>query len=142
MIDSKTAPYAAFVLRIALGAMFVAHALLKYAVFTLPGTARFFESLGLPGPLAYATFFAELVGGALILAGFGTRYVAAVLVPVLLGALWAHAGNGWLFTSPNGGWEYPAFLAAAAIVQALLGDGKFALGSLFSTTTQTKGHYA
>ena len=142
MIDSKTAPYAAFVLRIALGAMFVAHALLKYAVFTLPGTARFFESLGLPGPLAYATFFAELVGGALILAGFGTRYVAAVLVPVLLGALWAHAGNGWLFTSPNGGWEYPAFLAAAAIVQTLLGDGKFALGSLFSTTTQTKGHYA
>ena len=142
MIDSKTAPYAAFVLRIALGAMFVAHALLKYAVFTLPGTARFFESLGLPGPLAYATFFAELVGGALILAGFGTRYVAAVLVPVLLGALWAHAGNGWLFTSPNGGWEYPAFLAAAAIVQALLGDGKFALGSLFSTTIQTKGHYA
>ena len=142
MIDQKTAPYAAFVLRASLGMMFIAHALLKYAVFTLPGTAKFFESLGLPGPLAYATFFAELIGGALILAGVGTRYVAAALVPVLLGALWAHAGNGWLFTSPNGGWEYPAFLAAAAIVQALLGDGKFALGSLFPSTAQTKGHCA
>ena len=130
MIDNRTAPYAAFVLRAALGVMFIAHALLKYSVFTLPGTAKFFESLGLPGPLAYATFAAELVGGALILAGLGTRWVALVLVPVLLGATWAHAGNGWLFTAQNGGWEYPAFLAAAAIVQALLGDGRFAVSSL------------
>ena len=132
MIDNRTAPYAAFVLRAALGVMFIAHALLKYSVFTLPGTAKFFESLGLPGPLAYATFAAELIGGALILAGLGTRWVAAALVPVLLGATWAHAGNGWLFTAQNGGWEYPAFLAAAALVQALLGDGRFALASLFS----------
>ena len=135
MIDNRTSPYAAFVLRLALGTMFIAHAILKYAVFTLPGTAKFFESLGLPGPLAYATFFAELVGGALILAGVGTRWVAAALVPVLLGALWAHAGNGWLFTAPKGGWEYPAFLAAAAVVQALLGDGKFALGNVFAQRT-------
>ena len=127
MIDNRTAPYAAFVLRLALGSMFIAHALLKYAVFTLPGTAKFFESLGLPGPLAYATFFAELIGGALILAGVGTRWVAAALVPVLLGALWAHAGNGWLFNATGGGWEYPAFLSVAAIVQYLIGDGAFAL---------------
>ena len=130
MIDSRTAPYAAFVLRVSLGAMFVAHALLKYAVFSLPGTARFFESLGLPGPLAYLTFWAELLGGAALLLGVASRWVAAALVPILLGALWAHAGNGWLFTAPNGGWEYPAFLAAAACVQALLGDGKFALANI------------
>ena len=130
MIDNRTAPYAAFVLRASLGVMFIAHALLKYSVFTLPGTAKFFESLGLPGPLAYATFAAELIGGALILAGLGTRWVSLALVPVLLGATWAHAGNGWLFTSPNGGWEYPAFLAVAAIIQALLGDGKFAVSGM------------
>jgi putative oxidoreductase len=131
MIDVRTAPYAAFVLRVALGVMFIAHALLKYAVFTLPGTVKFFESIGLPGPLAYFTFWAELIGGALILAGVYSRYVAAALVPVLLGATWAHAGNGWLFTAPNGGWEYPAFLTLAAIAQALLGDGRYALGNLF-----------
>ena len=130
MIDNRTAPYAAFVLRAALGVMFIAHALLKYSVFTLPGTAKFFESLGLPGPLAYLTFAAELIGGALILAGLGTRWVALALVPVLLGATWVHAGNGWLFTAPNGGWEYPAFLAVAAAVQAMLGDGKYALANL------------
>lgn len=141
MIDHRTAPYAALVLRVSLGVMFIAHALLKYYVFTLPGTVKFFESIGLPGPLAYATFWAELIGGALILAGVCSRWVAAALVPVLLGATWAHAGNGWLFSAPNGGWEYPAFLAAAAVAQALLGDGKFALTNLVSDV-KLQGDYA
>jgi putative oxidoreductase len=130
MIDTRTAPYAALALRVALGAMFIAHAGLKYFVFTLPGTAQFFQSLGLPGALGTLTFLAELVGGALILLGFGTRWVAAALVPILLGATWAHSGNGWLFTAANGGWEYPAFLSVAAIAQALLGDGKLALANV------------
>jgi len=131
MIDTRTAPYAALVLRVALGVMFIAHALLKYYVFTLPGTVKFFESIGLPGPLAYLTFWAELIGGTLILAGAGSRWAAAVLVPLLIGATWAHAGNGWLFSAANGGWEYPAFLTLVAAAQALLGDGKYALSELF-----------
>ena len=134
MIDNRTAPWAALVLRVTLGVMFIAHALLKYAVFTLPGTAKFFESLGLPGPLAYLVFWAELIGGVLILAGVYSRWVAAALIPILLGAAWAHAGNGWVFSAPNGGWEYPVFLAAAAAVQALLGDGKYSLTTLFPTS--------
>ncbi len=129
MIDNRTAPYAATLLRVSLGVMFIAHALLKYVVFTLPGTVQFFESLGLPGPLAYVTFIAELVGGLLILGGVYARWVALALVPVLIGATWAHAGNGWTFSAPNGGWEYPAFLTIAALVTALLGDGKLALVS-------------
>jgi putative oxidoreductase len=132
MIDNRTAPYAALVLRVALGVMFIAHALLKYYVFTVPGTVKFFESIGLPGPLAYVTISAELIGGTLILAGAWSRWAAAALIPVLIGATWAHAGNGWLFTAPNGGWEYPAFLAVAALAQALLGDGKFAVSALVS----------
>ena len=122
-----TTAYAALLLRVALGTMFIAHALLKYYVFTLPGTVKFFESIGLPGTLAYFTFFAELIGGALILAGIGTRWVSLALVPVLLGAAWAHAGNGWVFNAPNGGWEYPAFLTVTALAAALLGDGAYAL---------------
>lgn len=132
MIDQRGAPYAALVLRVSLGVMFIAHALLKYSVFTLPGTAQFFASLGLPGSLAYFVFWAELIGGLLILAGVYARWVSAALVPILLGALWAHAGNGWLFSAPNGGWEYPAFLAAVAIAQTLLGDGALALSRAFS----------
>ena len=129
MIDSRTAPYAALTLRLALGTMFIAHALLKVFVFTVPGTVQFFESIGLPGVLAYATIAAELLGGAMLLLGIQTRWVAALLIPVLLGATWAHAPNGWLFTAPQGGWEYPAFLAVAALVQALLGNGAYALQS-------------
>jgi putative oxidoreductase len=114
---------AALLLRVSLGTMFVAHALLKYFVFTPAGTAQFFESLGLPGALGYVTIGVELVGGALLILGVHTRVVALTLVPVLLGATWAHSGNGWLFSSPNGGWEYPAFWTVTLVVQALLGDG-------------------
>ena len=121
--------YAALALRLALGVMFIAHALLKYFVFTLPGTAQFFDSLGLPPALAYPVFFAELIGGVLLLVGFRTRLVSLLLLPVLAGATWAHLGNGWLFSAPNGGWEYPAFLTLATGVQALLGAGAFALGA-------------
>ena len=133
MIQARTAPYAAFTLRIALGAMFIAHALLKVFVFTLPGTVQFFESIGLPGMLAYVTIGAELVGGVMLILGIGTPWVAALLIPVLLGATWAHASNGWLFTAPNGGWEYPAFLTIAALAQALLGSGAFSLSTVLSS---------
>ena len=127
MIDNRTAPYAALVLRVTLGVMFIAHSLvLKYFTFTLPGTAQFFESLGLPGALAYFTFWAELVGGVLLVAGIGARWVALALIPILAGAAWVHLGNGWVFSAANGGWEYPVFLIAASLVQALLGDGKYA----------------
>jgi putative oxidoreductase len=120
--------YAAFLLRVALGAMFLAHSvILKLFVFTLPGTAGFFQSLGLPGWTAYATFAAEAVGGVLLILGVQARWVALALLPILLGAVWAHAGNGWMFGNPNGGWEYPAYLTVLAIVQVLLADGAFAL---------------
>jgi putative oxidoreductase len=130
MIDLRTAPYAATMLRVSLGAMFIAHSLiLKHFTYTLPGTAQFFESLGLAAALAYATFWAELIGGVLLVAGLGSRWVALALLPVLIGAAWVHAGNGWVFSGQNGGWEYPVFLIAASVVQALLGDGRFALGN-------------
>ena len=114
---------AAVVLRTGVGVMFIAHALLKYFVFTLPGTANFFQSLGLPGALGYVTFAAELIGGTLLVAGLQTRVVALLLTPLLIGATWAHSGNGWVFTAQNGGWEYPAFLTLATIVVAILGNG-------------------
>ena len=126
-MTNSGANYAALLLRLSLGTMFLAHALLKLFVFTLPGTAQFFQSLGLPGALAYVTFAAELVGGILLIFGLGTRWVAVALVPIMIGATWAHAGNGWVFSAPNGGWEYPAFWTVTLFVQALLGDGAYAL---------------
>ncbi|MGH6717731.1 MAG: DoxX family protein [Alphaproteobacteria bacterium] len=128
MIDTKSAPYAAFVLRVALGLMFLAHSLvLKLVVFTLPGTAQFFAGLGLPAAAAYLVFAAEAVGGALLVLGIGTRWVALALIPVLAGAAWVHSGNGWVFSAAGRGWEYPVYLIATSFVVALLGDGAFAL---------------
>jgi putative oxidoreductase len=123
MSSNRRIDAAAILLRTALGVMFVAHAMQKYFIFTLPGTAKFFESLGLPGPLAYAIFALELVGGLLLVAGIRTRWVAAVLAVELIGATWPHLANGWTFTATGGGWEYPAFLAVTAIASALLGNG-------------------
>jgi putative oxidoreductase len=128
MIDTRTAPYAAFVLRVSLALLFLAHAGLKIFVFTPAGTAGFFQSLGLPGFLAYLTIFAEVTGALLLLAGVFVRAVSLVLLPVLIGAIvFVHAQNGWLFSNENGGWEFPAFWAAALGVQALLGSGAYAL---------------
>ncbi len=118
---------AALLLRLSLGIMFLAHGLLKVLVFTMPGTVGFFESVGFPGFLAYLVTFAEIAGGLLLIAGIGTRAVAIGLVPVLLGATYVHFGAGWVFSNENGGWEYPAFLVVATIVQALLGCGRYAV---------------
>ncbi len=115
-------------LRISLGVMFLAHSVvLKLFTFTLAGTAAYFESIGLPGFLAYVVFWMEAIGGVLLVLGIGTRWVAIALIPVLLGALWVHVSNGWVFSAANGGWEYPLYLVVLAIAQTLLGDGAFAL---------------
>jgi putative oxidoreductase len=123
-LDS-TAEYGAFALRVSLGVIMIAHALLKVLVFTIPGTVGFFESVGLPGVLAYPVIAGEFFGGVALIVGFKTRLVSLLLVPILLGATAVHAGNGWVFNAPNGGWEYPALLAVGVVVQALLGNGAF-----------------
>lgn len=122
-----TGPYGIALLRASLGIMWIAHALLKLLVFTLPGAAQFFESVGYPGVLAYPVFAAELLGGLAILVGLYARQVSLALVPVMVAAAWVHLGNGWVFTSQGGGWEYPVFLAAASVALWLAGDGAWAL---------------
>ena len=130
MNEKHQVAYAALILRLSLGAMLIAHGLLKVLVFTLPGTAQFFASVGFPSWLAYPVVAMELVGGVLMLGGIATRWVALALVPVMLGALSVHWGNGWEFSGANGGWEYPALLAVLMLVQSLLGPGAYAIHGL------------
>lgn len=127
MIDARTAPYAALLLRVSLGVMFIAHGLLKWLVFTLPGTVEFFASVGFPGWTAYPVTALEIIGGAMLVLGVFTRPLAVVLAFELLGAATVHWANGWLFSNKDGGWEYPVFLALACAALALLGDGALAL---------------
>lgn len=121
-------------LRVALGAVFLAHAYAKAFLFTLPGTAAFFAAHGFPGWTAYPVFALELFGGLALIAGFQVRAVALALIPVMLGALAPHAGNGWMFTNQGGGWEYVAFINVALIAQALLGSGAYAIDRALDTT--------
>lgn len=128
MPQSRLTETAIFLLRVALGTMFIAHSLLlKLFVFTLPGTATFFASIGLPGWFAYLVFTAEAIGGIMLVLGIQARWAALALAPILAGATWAHSGNGWMFGYANGGWEYPLYLTLLAVVQFMLGDGAYAL---------------
>lgn len=127
MIDTRTAPYGALLLRASLGTLLLAHGLLlKVFTFTVPGTVGFFESIGYPGYFAYLVILGEIGGGLALILGLWTRQIAVLLLPILIGATLQHAGNGWLFSSTNGGWEFPAFWTVMLVVQALLGDGAYA----------------
>ncbi|MBP2300097.1 DoxX family protein [Azospirillum picis] len=128
MIDINTASYAAFLLRVGLGLLFLAHGLvLKVLTFTVSGTVGYFESIGYPGVFAYLVILGEIGGGLLLVAGVYTRWIALALLPILIGATLQHAGNGWVFNAPGGGWEFPLFWTLLLVVQSLLGDGAFAL---------------
>jgi putative oxidoreductase len=140
MNQEKGPAYATALLRISLGIVFVAHSVvLKYSTYTLAGTAGYFESIGLPATLAYVVFWMEAIGGVMLILGTGTRWAAAALLPILAGALWVHAGNGWVFSAANGGWEYPLYLMVLSFAQILLGDGAFALGNPIRATRALMG---
>lgn len=129
-MNTDLSPYGAFVMRISLGAVLIAHSVyLKLMVFTLAGTANYFESIDLPSWLAYAVFSIESITGILIIVGYKTRLSAAIVLPILIGATWVHSGNGWVFSATNGGWEYPLFLSFIAGAVALLGPGALAVES-------------
>ncbi|WP_029003652.1 DoxX family protein [Azorhizobium doebereinerae] len=130
MTDDRTSAYGALVLRVALGLMFISHAYLKFAVFTVPGFEGYLAAQGLPTALAWPIILGEFLGGVAILVGFYGRLVSLALIPLLLGAVMVHAPNGWVFNVTGGGWEYPAFLAVSALAQGLIGDGALALKSV------------
>ena len=128
MINTRTVPYAALLLRLTLGGLFLAHAGLKIFVFTPAGTAQFFSSIGLPAALAYVTILWEVAGGLALLLGIWTRLAALAMVPVMIGTIvTVHGATGFFFSNPNGGWEYPAFWTIALIALSLIGDGALAL---------------
>lgn len=122
---------AAALLRVGLGGLVLAHGLLKVLVYKLPGTVAFFESVGFPGWTAYLVTAGELLGGLALLTGVLVRPASLALIPIFLGVFAVTWPNGWVFNAEHGGgWEFPALLVVLAVVQALLGPGAFALGSV------------
>lgn len=94
----------------------------------MPGTVKYFQSLGLPGWVAYVTICTEVAGALALILGIYPRIVALLLIPLILGTIvTVHGKNGWLFSNKDGGWEYPAFWALALLAVFLLGDGALVL---------------
>lgn len=116
-------------LRIASGGALLAHGLIKLLLFTPAGTAGYFESIGFPGLLAYPVIAGEIGLGLALVLGLMTRWAALAALPIMLGAIVPHAANGFTFSNPGGGWEFPAIWSALLVAQVLLGDGAYALGN-------------
>jgi putative oxidoreductase len=127
VIDSRTAPYAALLLRVALGLLFITHGLAKVLGFGIAGTVTFFASIGYPDFVAYLVLLAELAGGVALVIGLWTRWMALALFVEMIGVIIYHAPKGWVFSAPGGGWEYPALWAVALVALYLLGDGPYAV---------------
>ena len=129
MLDTRTTtPYAAFLLRVSMGVLFLAHGgLLKLSTFGIAGTMGFFGSLGYPPIFGAIVIFAEIGAGIALILGVGVRVVSLLALPIMIGATIQHLPNGWLFSAPRGGWEFPAFWTLLLLVQAGLGAGAFAL---------------
>ena len=128
-IDERLSPYGALILRVGLGTIWIAHALLKWFIYTIPGFATWLGSQGLPAAFAWPVFTLEIVGGLAIVLGIYGRYIALLLIPILLVVTWTHYPNGWLHINPGGGWEFPVFLIIASLAYGLIGEGAFALKS-------------
>jgi putative oxidoreductase len=141
MTGTQTAPYAALLLRVSLGTLFLAHGLLlKVLTFTIPGTVGYFQSIGYPGSFAYLVIAGEIGGGIALILGAYTRTISLLLLPILIGATLQHTGNGWVFSANGGGWEFPVFWTVTLLVQALLGDGAYAWRPAFLLPRAAEAH--
>ncbi|HWR42138.1 DoxX family protein [Sporomusa sp.] len=119
------------VLRVALGAIFLAHGLQKITGFE--GIVKFFGSIGLPPILAYVVTTIETLGGACLILGLFTRTAATGICFVMLGAIFSvKASKGFI-----NGYEFELSLLAAAVALILSGSNTLALGNLFSSLKAT-----
>jgi putative oxidoreductase len=71
----------------------------------------------------------EIVLGLALIMGIMTRWAALASLPIMIGAIIPHAGNGFSFSNPGGGWEFPVFWSILLVAQAMLGGGAYALGN-------------
>jgi putative oxidoreductase len=126
MIDHRTAPYAALVLRLSLAFFFLAHLLPKVCCHGLRQLVeRHAEGrLCRLGECLYAG--REFAGAILLLLGVYTRYVSVLVLPVLIAITYHHAiRKGFWFS--DGGAEFALAWTFMLCVQVLLGDGAYAL---------------
>jgi len=120
------------VLRIVVGIVFLLHGWQKVTVYHLEGVTGMLIGLGIPLPSVSAAILitVELIGGAALILGLGTRWVSWLLAfDMAVAILTFHLKGG--FFAPMG-IEFPLTLLAATICLALAGPGSVALDSLIA----------
>lgn len=127
-IDLRLAPYGILLLRLAIGADWIAHALLKTAR-GMETHAALLARNNITPLLAWPTFSLEILGGIAIVLGIYSRQWALFLLIFLAVVVWVKWPVGWVYSNTGGGWEYPLFWLFAQASLVLLGDGAFALRS-------------
>ncbi|HYM02359.1 MAG TPA: DoxX family protein [Stellaceae bacterium] len=126
MREDRSAAYAAFVLRISLAYFFAAHLYVKFAILGVDAWWSSLEKAGYAAWVPYYTVAAEFAGAILLLLGIYSRYVALLALPVLIAVTrhWAIRKGLWFV---DGGAEFPLAWTLMLVVQAILGDGAFAV---------------
>lgn len=124
-------PLGLLVLRLALGAVMIAHGYQK--IFGgMPQFMQMLQHMGIPAWMGYLTVAAEFGGGILLVAGFLTRLAAlAIFIDMVVAIIKVHLHNG-LF-SKNGGFEFPMVCGAIAFSLIWSGAGPIAIDWLWGS---------
>ncbi len=127
MIDQRTAPYAALLLRVTLGLLFIVHIYWKFAIFGFDTWLQRQAEAGYSLTVVIYVLCAESAAALLLIPGILTRWVSLFALPLMIGAsqFWL-VRTGFFFTVS--GAEFPMLWGLALVVQALLGDGAYAIG--------------
>lgn len=124
-------PLATLALRLALGAIMIAHGSQK----VFGGMPRFMgalQNMGIPPVLGYLTAAAEFGGGMLLVVGLLTRLAAlSIVIDMAVAISKVHWKNGLVSAGGKVGYELPLACAAIAIALIFLGAGPISLDGAF-----------
>lgn len=128
-------------LRVALGIMMFPHGAQKllgwFGGYGFNGSMGYFTgTVGTPWVVGLLVILGEFFGSLLLIAGLGTRFAAASLVLIMLGAAWQHRANGffmnWFGSQKGEGIEFFVLAVGIGLALVTLGGGKWSVDRLFA----------
>lgn len=127
MFATNKGDFAALLLRITLGLIFLTHGLIKFFILTSAGNESYFSIFSFSPMFGYILVIIELITGIFLLSGLFTRVFSLIAIIDMAGVTYAHFNNGFIFSNQGGGWEYPAFMIIIGLASFILGSGRYSL---------------